>query len=89
MGQKVRILVRQIVRKLREATRTAVTLMAVGWYLRFSLSYRDVEELLIERRREFVTILCFLSPVCSPPAVPHTAGNGIIGGGNVFPATGY
>ena|ERR1700712_4686410 len=23
--------------------------MAVGWYLRFSLSYRDVEELLIER----------------------------------------
>jgi transposase, IS6 family len=27
----------------------AVILMAVGWYLRFSLSYRDVEELLIER----------------------------------------
>jgi hypothetical protein len=24
-------------------------LMAVGWYLRFSLSYRDVEELLQER----------------------------------------
>ena len=24
-------------------------LMAVGWYLRFSLSYRDVEELLAER----------------------------------------
>jgi IS6 family transposase len=23
--------------------------MAVGWYLRFSLSYRDVEELLVER----------------------------------------
>ena len=23
--------------------------MAVGWYLRFSLSYRDVEELLTER----------------------------------------
>ena len=23
--------------------------MAVGWYLRFSLSYRDVEELLAER----------------------------------------
>ena len=23
--------------------------MAVGWYLRFSLSYRDVEELLQER----------------------------------------
>jgi transposase, IS6 family len=27
----------------------AVILMAVGWYLRFSLSYRDVEELLVER----------------------------------------
>jgi len=24
-------------------------LLAVGWYLRFSLSYRDVEELLAER----------------------------------------
>ena len=24
-------------------------LMAVGWYLRFSLSYRDVEELMQER----------------------------------------
>src|SRR5881227_2653930 len=26
-----------------------VILLAVGWYLRFSLSYRDVEELLQER----------------------------------------
>jgi hypothetical protein len=26
-----------------------VILLAVGWYLRFSLSYRDVEELLVER----------------------------------------
>jgi transposase-like protein len=26
-----------------------VILMAVGWHLRFSLSYRDVEELLAER----------------------------------------
>ncbi len=26
-----------------------VILLAVGWYLRFSLSYRDVEELLGER----------------------------------------
>jgi IS6 family transposase len=25
-----------------------VILLAVGWYLRFSLSYRDVEELLAE-----------------------------------------
>jgi hypothetical protein len=33
-------------------------LLAVGWYLRFSLSYRDVEELLAERglRADHVTI---------------------------------
>src|SRR3979411_151191 len=35
-----------------------VILMAVGWYLRFSLSYRDVEELLAERglRADHVTV---------------------------------
>jgi len=27
----------------------AIITCAVGWYLRFSLSYRDVEELLTER----------------------------------------
>src|SRR5258708_17099490 len=33
-------------------------LLAVGWYLRFSLSYRDVEELLVERglRADHVTV---------------------------------
>jgi hypothetical protein len=35
-----------------------VILLAVGWYLRFSLSYRDVEELLAERglRVDHVTV---------------------------------
>ena len=35
-----------------------VILLAVGWYLRFSLSYRDVEELLAERglRADDVTV---------------------------------
>jgi len=35
-----------------------VILLAVGWYLRFSLSYRDVEELLAERglRGDHVTV---------------------------------
>ena len=35
-----------------------VILLAVGWYLRFSLSYRDVEELLAERglRADPVTV---------------------------------
>ncbi|GIH21156.1 hypothetical protein Raf01_93280 [Rugosimonospora africana] len=31
---------------------TEVIVVAVGWYLRFNLSYRDVEELLVERRVE-------------------------------------
>jgi transposase, IS6 family len=33
-------------------------LLAVGWYLRFSLSYRDVEKLLAERglRADHVTV---------------------------------
>jgi IS6 family transposase len=35
-----------------------VILLEVGWYLRFSLSYRDVEELLAERglRADHVTV---------------------------------
>jgi len=35
-----------------------VILLAVGWYLRFSLLYRDVEELLAERglRADHVTV---------------------------------
>jgi transposase, IS6 family len=35
-----------------------VILLSVGWYLRFSLSYRDVEELLAERglRADHVTV---------------------------------
>jgi transposase, IS6 family len=36
--------------------------MAVGWYLRFSLSYRDVEELLAERGLsvDHVTVWCWV-----------------------------
>ena len=39
-----------------------VILMAVGWYLRFSLSYRDVEELLAERglHADHVTVWRFV-----------------------------
>ena len=50
-----------------------VILLAVDWYLRFSLSYRDVEELLAERglhadhvtvepRKVFQLLFVFLSP---------------------------
>ena len=35
-----------------------VILLAVGWYLRFALSYRDVEELLAERACTPITSRC-------------------------------
>jgi len=41
-----------------------VILLAVGWYLRFSLSYRDVEELLAEQglHSDRVTVRVPLDP---------------------------
>src|SRR5271167_2885290 len=39
-----------------------VILLAVGWYLRFSLSYRDVEELLAERDLHAVEVGSTLRP---------------------------
>jgi len=42
-----------------------VILLAIGWYLHFSLSYRNVEELLAERRLsvDHVTkLLIFIRP---------------------------
>ena len=44
-----------------------VILLAVGWYLRFSLSYRDVEELLAERglRADHVTVWRSRPAVCA------------------------
>jgi IS6 family transposase len=44
-----------------------VILLAVGWYLRFSLSYRDVEELLVERgvRADHVTVVA-MGPALRP-----------------------
>ena len=44
-----------------------VILLAVGWYLRFSLSYREVEELLAERglRADHVTV-CEVGPALWP-----------------------
>ena len=44
--------------------------LAVRWYLRFSLSYRDVEELLPDRGIEVDHVAvyggCFTSPACWP-----------------------
>jgi transposase-like protein len=57
-----------------------VILLAVGWYLRFSLSYRDVEELLAERglRADHVTVWRSSPAVCAriaalltPPPEAH------------------
>ena len=39
-----------------------VILLAVGWYLRFSLSYRDVEELLAQRDLHAVEVGSTLRP---------------------------
>ena len=52
-----------------------VILLAVGWYLRFSLSYRDVEELLVETRtfgrpRHRLEMGAALHPRNSAPIAP-------------------
>jgi transposase-like protein len=36
-----------------------VIMLAVRWYLRFGLSYRDLEELLAERVSRLITSRCF------------------------------
>jgi transposase, IS6 family len=62
-----------------------VIVLAVRWYLRFGLSYRDVEELLTERRIEVdhVTIYRWVqrSRHCwpRPPAVPARRGRSLVG----------
>ena len=45
-----------------------VILIAVGWYLRFSLSYRDVEELLAERglHADHVAVWRWVHPYLRP-----------------------
>jgi transposase-like protein len=57
-----------------------VIVVAVRWYLRFNLSYRDIEELLVERGVEvdhvtvyrwvqrFTPLLAGCRPVCPPRA---------------------
>jgi hypothetical protein len=46
-----------------------VILFAVGWYLRFSLSYRDVEELLAERglHPDHLTVRLWIQRYAKPP----------------------
>jgi hypothetical protein len=55
---------------------TEMILLAVGWYLRFSLSYRDVEELLAERglRADHVTPQKFSVDCARSSDQPTTAG---------------
>jgi transposase-like protein len=59
-----------------------VIVLAVGWYLRFGLSYRDVEELLVERgiQVDHVTIYRWvlrITPLLADAAKPcrHTVGD--------------
>jgi transposase-like protein len=51
-----------------------IIICAVRWYLRFSLSYRDVEELLLERdlTTDHTTIWRWVQPWS--PAVRHRIG---------------
>jgi hypothetical protein len=57
-----------------------VSVLAVRWYLRFGLSYRDVEELLTERGSRST---CHRLPRVlrsrrcwpTPPTMPHTVGD--------------
>src|SRR5256885_13925876 len=53
-----------------------VILLAVGWYLRFSLSYRDVEELLAERglHADHVTLWRWVQRYAPNCADRHGAG---------------
>ena len=50
-----------------------VILLAVGWYLRFSLSYREVEELLAERglRADHVTVWRWVQRYADDPVPEH------------------
>jgi len=61
-----------------------VIVLAVRWYLRFPLSYRDVEELLTERgiQADHVTIYrwCYGSRRCWPrPPGPAATRSGTVG----------
>jgi transposase-like protein len=58
-----------------------VILLAVGWYLRFSLSYRDVEELLAERglRVDHVTVWRWVQRYAAyPPAIVQLKAEGVL-----------
>jgi hypothetical protein len=65
-----------------------VILLAVGWYLRFSLSYRDVEELLAARGLHADHVTVVLGPVDTdmnrgleiPKALPECAAAAIFDG---------
>jgi transposase, IS6 family len=50
-----------------------VILLAVGWYLRFSLSYREVEELLAEGglRADHVTVWRWVQRYADDPVPEH------------------
>jgi transposase, IS6 family len=61
-----------------------VIVLAVRWYLRFGLSYRDVEELLVERGVEVdhVTVYRWVlrfTPLLADAARPAVTWSGIAG----------
>ncbi len=63
-----------------QQTEPQLILCAVRWYLRYSLSLRDVEELLDVARRRSITaanrpdgMLARLPHICSPPFAGYSA----------------
>jgi transposase, IS6 family len=56
-----------------------VIVLAVRWYLRFGLSYRDVEELLAERGVEVDHVTIYRWSSGSPPYSPTLPGRHAVG----------
>jgi transposase, IS6 family len=66
-------LVAPCVRLLRLSVPAEVIVVAVRWYLRFGLSYRDVEELLAERGIEVDHVTVYRGVQRFTPLLVHVA----------------
>jgi transposase, IS6 family len=60
---------------------SAVIMLAVRWYLRLGLSYRDVEELLAERGIEVDHVMVYAGSSGSVPLLAEPLGLACLGGG--------
>jgi hypothetical protein len=65
----------------RHLLSSAVIMLAVRWYLRLGLSYRDVEELLAERGIEVDHVMVYAGSSGSVPLLAEPLGLACLGGG--------